>query len=66
MREKIRKVKAWLSVENNLNGLVRDLHVYGGLLLAAGGIAAFLPPAAFIVSGVFLAWLGLRVPQSRR
>lgn len=64
MRNWLPSVKAWLKVEKNLEGLIRDLHVYGGIILMAAGTAAMFPPAALILSGVFLAWLGLRVPRA--
>lgn len=39
---------------------LRDLHCYGGALLAAGGLWMIGPPYALVALGIFFAWLGLR------
>jgi len=39
---------------------LRDLCVFGGLAMIGNGIAAVYPPAAWIVCGSALFWLGVR------
>mgnify|MGYP001570257772 CR=1 FL=1 len=39
---------------------VRDVIVFGGLAMIGSGIAALSPPAAWIVCGLMLFWLGVR------
>ena len=41
----------------------RDLHIYGGLALAALGGWQFSPPATAIVLGLVLAVLGVFAPR---
>ena len=39
---------------------LRDVLVFGGLAMIGNGIAAIYPPAAWIVCGAALFWLGIR------
>lgn len=39
---------------------LRDVFVFGGLAMIGNGVAAIYPPAAWIVCGVALFWLGVR------
>ena len=39
---------------------LRDLHVYGGTLLAGFGAYAFYPPAGFLLVGLLLTYFGVR------
>jgi len=55
-------VVAWLKKKENRVGLVRDFHAYGGWALASWGAHLVFPPAGLVMFGVFLTWLGLRVP----
>jgi hypothetical protein len=45
---------------------LRDLHVYGGAVVVAGGIQVWSAPAALIWLGLFLVFLGLVVARPRR
>lgn len=38
---------------------LRDLHVYGGMLMVAVAASVVYAPAGPVVYGLFLAWLGL-------
>jgi hypothetical protein len=39
---------------------LRDLHAYVGLVLIGVGLDAVYPPAAWVVVGTILFWLGVR------
>lgn len=39
---------------------LRDVFVFGGLLLASAGLWQIYPPLALVASGVALFWLGVR------
>jgi len=39
---------------------LRDIHVYVGVALMCGGLCWIYPPAALIVTGGILIWLGTR------
>ena len=40
---------------------LRDVLVFGGIAMIGYGIAALSPPAAWIVCGLMLFWLGVRL-----
>lgn len=44
---------------------LRDLHVYGGAVILTGGVWVWSPPAAAVVFGGFLVFLGLALGQRR-
>lgn len=46
--------------------LLRDAHAYGGAGLVAFGAWLIYPPAAAVVYGAFLAWLGLFYGRARK
>jgi hypothetical protein len=54
----MKRVLAWLRAARPS---FRDLHVYGGGALVAGGAWMAYPPAAPAVYGALLLYLGLRV-----
>jgi hypothetical protein len=54
-------VKRLRDVARQLAPSLRDLHVYGGGLSVAVGAWMAWPPAAPMVAGVLLIYLGLRV-----
>jgi hypothetical protein len=56
MRERIRQLLAKISAEVGL----REAFVFGGLGCAAYGLAQIYPPAAWIVSGSVLFYLGIK------
>lgn len=39
---------------------LRDVHIYGGLLMAGYGIAMISPAAAWSLCGISLFWIGVR------
>jgi hypothetical protein len=59
VRGALTRASRWLADVNN----VRDVHVYGGGILAAVGLGMLHPSAGIVPLGVFLAWLGLRAPR---
>jgi hypothetical protein len=59
MRKLVQKLGQAVSVFD-----MRDAFVFGGLGLIGYGIAQVYPPAAYIVVGVVLFWLGARRPAA--
>jgi hypothetical protein len=59
IRELYARLRPFKVIEPALPSL-RDVHVYGGIGLAAYGAGAVYSPAAYIVAGVLLLALGLR------
>lgn len=52
MRDKLRQLAALLDI--------RDVVTFGGLGMVGYGISLIYPPAAYIVCGAVLFWLGAR------
>jgi hypothetical protein len=58
LRDMYARLRPFKVIEPALPSL-RDVHVYGGIGLAAYGAGAVFTPAAYIVAGVLLLALGL-------
>lgn len=56
MKEKLKSMLKALQPD------AEDLHVYGGIALVVAGVAQFSGPAACIVGGGALFWLGVKKP----
>jgi len=41
---------------------LRDVIVFGSVAMIGNGVAALSPPAAWVVCGLMLFWLGVRMP----
>lgn len=56
----------WRRLTDAVPGLVRDLHLYGGLALAGYGLWLWWPPAGFIGPGLAVFGIGVfGVPRWR-
>ncbi len=55
MRARLKSIAVWMRREVDL----RDVFVFGGLLLASAGLWQMYPPLALVVAGAALFWLGV-------
>ncbi len=44
----------------------RDIHIYGGAVIAAAGLEWIYNGVGIVAFGVFMAWIGLRVGAASR
>lgn len=60
LRQTLARLKPILAWRPDID--LRDVIVFGGIGMVGNGIAALSPPAAWVVCGLMLFWLGVRTP----
>ena len=60
LRRTLARLKPLLAWRPDID--LRDVIVFGSIAMIGNGIAALSPPAAWVVCGLMLFWLGVRTP----